>query len=57
MQTNILDQTRIHVRHYNYVYKLVTDYMYEDQPDIEEYKKKQGVNDLLKNTEKLKEFA
>ena len=54
---NILDQTRIHLKNYNYVYKLVTDCLYENQPDIEDFKKVQGVNIIIKDTDKLKEFA
>ena len=33
-QYNILDQTRIHYRHYEYVYKIVTDCIYHDQPNV-----------------------
>ena len=57
MQANILDQTRIHLRNYDHVYKLVTDCLYENQPDIEKYKQLQAVNQIIKNPEKLKEFA
>ena len=44
MQANILDQTRVHLRNYDHVYKLVTDCLYENQPDIEKYKQLQAVN-------------
>jgi transcription elongation factor SPT6 len=57
MQTNILDQTRIHLRNYDHVYKLVTDCLYENQPDVEQYKQQQAVNQIIKNPEKLKDFA
>lgn len=57
MQTNILDQTRIHLRNYDHVYKLVTDCLFENQPDVEQYKQQQAVNEIIKNPEKLKEFA
>ena len=55
--TNILDQTRIHYKFYDKVYKLVTDFLFEKQPDVEQYKKQAAVVTLIKDSEKLKEFA
>ena len=57
-QYNILDQTRIHYRHYDYVYKIVADCVYEDQTgEIDNFKKQQAVIEIIKNPQRLKEFA
>lgn len=39
------------------MYKVVTDCLFENQPDVEQYKQQQAVNDIIKNPEKLKELA
>lgn len=57
LQFNILDQTRIHIRNYDDAYKLATDCLYDKQPEIESYKQCQAVTTIIKNPEKLKEFA
>jgi len=51
---NILDQTRIHYRNYDQVFKIVSDCMYEDQQDIDKTKKQQAVIDIIKNPQRLK---
>jgi len=56
-KSNILDQTRIHIKFYDKVYKLVTDFLFENQPDIEEYRKQAAVVNLIRDSEKLKEFS
>jgi len=60
LQYNILDQTRIHYRHYDYVYKIVLDCVSDDRAqdaDVENYKKQEAVIEIIKNPSKLKDFA
>jgi len=57
-QYNILDQTRIHYRHYDYVYKIVADCVYDSNAgEIDNLKKHQAVIEVIKDPSKLKEFA
>ena len=57
-QYNILDQTRIHYRDYDKVYKIVQDCFFdENQKEMDKFSKQQAVIDIIKNPEKLKEFA
>jgi len=53
LQINILDQTRIHYRHYDHVYKIVADCVYNGAEELENSKKHQAVVDIIKNPTKL----
>jgi transcriptional accessory protein Tex/SPT6 len=55
-----LDQTRIHYRQYEHVYKVVADCMDDDfsgDNDLANFKKQQAVIEIIKDPTKLKQFA
>ena len=55
---NILDQTRIHYRNYDSVYKIATDCVYDaNSGEVDKLKQHQAVIEVIKNPKKLQELA
>lgn len=52
----ILDQTRIHLIHYPHVHKIVVDCLHQGNPDVEDYRKEQGVVKLIQEPDELKKY-